>query len=330
MPTAETPVSVIIPTWNRRALLERLLMQLAAQSHPILEVIVVDNGSTDGSAALAEQEQCRVIRFDTNQGFARAVNAGVREAAAEWVVILNNDVGIPSDWLQRMMAGLAETPGSSFAIGKLCRPGTNYLDGTFDLLAASGCAWRAGNGREDSAAWNDQRAIHFMPLTAAICRRDLFEQTGYLDEDFESYLEDIDFSLRSALAGARGVYVPHAVGWHEGSATLGVWHPDTVRRLSRNQVMLVAKHYPRNWLLRYGWKVLAGQLLWGMVAARHGAAGSFLRGKLEGIRLWRKVRRPAVDSERFGEFLDRSEQEIRELQKKTGFDRYWRVYFALT
>ena len=87
-------------------------------------------------------------------------------------------------------------------------------------------------------------------------RRELFEKVGWLDERFESYLEDVDFSLRSARKGCLGVYVPEAVAYHQGSATLGAWHPETARRIARNQLLLVAKHYPRGWLFRYGWPVL--------------------------------------------------------------------------
>ncbi|MCX6623517.1 MAG: glycosyltransferase family 2 protein, partial [Acidobacteria bacterium] len=293
-------------------------------------VLVVDNGSSDGSPEAAEQLGCRVLRLESNQGFARAVNEGIRSTTSEWVAILNNDVEIPPGWLEELMAALTATPEAAYASGKLYRRGSTTLDSTFDLVARSGCAWRAGHGRDDSPIWNEQRTVSMVSLTAAVCRRELFERIGYLDEDFESYLEDVDFGMRCALRGEKGLYVPSAVGWHEGSATLGVWHQDTVRRISRNQVLLVAKHYPGNWLLRYGWPVLVGQLLWGMVAARHGAAGAYLWGKLDGIRLWRKVRRTTTDCERFGEFVVRSEHQIRALQQKTGFDPYWRVYFALT
>src|SRR5438046_2849976 len=86
------------------------------------------------------------------------------------------------------------------------------------------------------------------------------------------FSHDVDFGIRCATGGFRGVYVPDAVAYHQGSATLGPWHPDTVRKISRNQLLLVAKHYPRRWILRYGWPVFVAQGLWGFVALRHGAA----------------------------------------------------------
>jgi hypothetical protein len=99
--------------------------------------------------------------------------------------------------------------------------------------------------------------------------------------------------------------------------------------ISRNQVLLVARHYPRRLLWRYGWAILAAQGLWGLVAARHGCAWAWLRGKVEGLRLFRAVRKPAPE-ERLRPILTEGERRIRDAQVRTGFDTYWRVYFLLT
>jgi len=149
-----------------------------------------------------------------------------------------------------------------------------------------------------------------------------------LDERFESYLEDVDFGIRCGLGGFKGHYVPEAVARHWGSATLGVWNKETVRRIARNQVYLVAKHYPMDWALRYGWAVLVGQLLWGLVAARHGRVSAFLRGKWEGMMSFESMREDSQGG--IGELLERSEAAIWELQRGGRIDWYWRIYFALT
>ncbi len=134
----------------------------------------------------------------------------------------------------------------------------------------------------------------------------MFERVGFLDERFESYLEDVDFGLRCAEAGFGGLYVPEAVAYHQGSATLGRWHPDTVRRISRNQVLLVAKHYPPNWILRYGWPVFIAQALWGFIALRHGALLSYVAGKADGLRQFREARGKACA--RFPAIVEQSEK----------------------
>lgn len=318
-------VTAIIPTWNRRSLLEQTLESLRRQSHPLAEIVVVDNASNDGSAAAAEQAGARVVRLDRNAGFAKAVNRGVAESHTEWLAILNNDVVLEPEWLERLLRA-AEQENAWFSAGKLVRADNPLiLDGTFDLIARSGCAWRCGSGRPVSGMFDIPMEIGFVPLTAALLRKDLFDRVGPLDEGFESYLEDVDFGLRCAAEGYRGIYVPNAAGAHKGSATLGAWNRDTVRLLARNQIWLIAKHFRGSgW-----WPVLVGQLLWGTVAVRHGAGLAWCRGKWEGLRRFRKVRgrgKAAVSAE----LIRQSEEKIWAIQKQTGFDLYWRIYFLLT
>lgn len=327
-------ITVIIPSWNRRDLLERLLAQLRLQTRPIAEILVVDNGSQDGSAEMARNTGARVIEMGRNAGFSGAVNRGIAETRTELVAILNNDVDPSPDWLDRLAQAI-ERPGVWFAAGKLLsasRPG--WLDGTYDALSRGACPWRAGHGRADSPLWDRPLRIRFAPFTATLFRTELFRQVGPLDERFESYLEDVDFCLRCAGRGYSGTYVPAAVATHQGSATLGRWHKDVVRYMARNQVLLVAKHYPARCLVRYSWQVFVAQALWGMLAVAHGRPLPFLRGKFEGLAMFRRVRRETARggewSKNLRQVLEQSESEIFRLQRRTGFDLYWRLYFALT
>ena len=163
------------------------------------------------------------------------------------------------------------------------------------------------------------------PATCALFRMELFQRVGLLDTAFESYLEDVDFGLRCAMAGLPGVYVPGAVAYHWGSASLGAWSARVVRLIARNQIYLVHKHYP---FQRYWWPILVGQLLWGLVALRHGAGWAFLKGKVDGMQERRSRARdghPGLEK-----ILQMSEAQIREAQRRTGFDWYWKVYFLLT
>jgi GT2 family glycosyltransferase len=319
----------VIPTWNRRDLLERLLVRLREQTHPIAEILVVDNGSTDGSAESAESMGARVIRLGSNLGFSRAVNRGIQESRTEWLAIVNNDVEPAPEWMEKLISAAGQ-PGVWFATGKMLRAGQpDSIDGTFDLISRAACPWRAGSGRQDGVEWNRARSIRFAPFTAALFRAELFKRMGLLDETLVSYLEDVDFGLRCALAGCPGVYVPDAVAYHQGSATRGVWHKDTVRQVARNQVLLVRKYYQRRYLFRQAWPIVAGQLLWGLVALRHGAGVPWLQGKLDGIRMAAPAGKPA-EEKLLSSLLEESEREIEDLQKATGYDWYWRLYFALT
>lgn len=321
-------VTIVIPNWNGSARLEKLLKDLAAQSHPIEKVIVVDNGSTDDSVALAKSHGCETIELKENTGFSHAVNLGIRATATDWLAVLNNDVTLELDWLQNLLAQ-AESRIAWFATGKLLDAiSRDRIDGSFDAICRGACAWRCGQGRPDSELWSQPREIHLSPFTAAIFRKELFDRVGLLDERFESYLEDVDFGIRAANAGFTGIYAPNAVAYHQGSATLGRWHSDTVRKIARNQLLLVAKHYPEKWVLRYGWPVFVAQTLWGFIALRHGAGVAYLKGKLAGLRAFRALRgQPAA---KLPTIVERSEKELREIQRLTGYDLYWRLYFALT
>jgi GT2 family glycosyltransferase len=318
-------VSAVIPHWNRRELLEKLLASMRSQSRPFDETIVVDNGSTDGSPEFAESKGARVIRLDRNFGFAAAVNRGIENACGDWVAILNNDVTLGSNWLEIL---LDQAGDAGFATGKILSAfNANMVDGAFDEISRGACACRCGSGKPDAHFWNMRRTIRSAPMTAALFRRRLFEDVGPLDERFGSYLEDVDFGLRCGLRGISGAYIPDAVAFHVGSATQGAWNSDTVKLISRNQVFFALKHF--GGVAR--WPIMAGQLLWGILALRHARGVAWLAGKIAGLRMAREFRGElGVNKEqRFRELLEASERSIFETQQQTGFDWYWRAYFCL-
>jgi GT2 family glycosyltransferase len=322
-------VAAVIPHWNRRDLLPPLFASLRAQTRPFDEILVVDNGSTDGSAAVAGDAGANVLRLERNFGFAAAVNRGIEAAAADWVAILNNDVTLEPQWLERLLeAALQED--AWFATGKILNAfHPELIDGTFDELSRGACADRCGSGKPDAPLWNRPRRIRFAPMTAALFRKDLFTELGGLDESFGSYMEDVEFGLRCALSGCEGIYAPAAVAHHQGSQTLGMWNKATVWRIARNQVLLSAKHLstqPR-------WPIVAGQLLWGLVALRHGRGWAWLSGRISGLRAAGRIRQVSVSAEktnRLASILHASEDHILALARETSFDRYWRVYFWLS
>jgi GT2 family glycosyltransferase len=341
-------VAAVVPVHNRADLLRRLLETAAAQTLPFEAIVVVDNASTDAAPAVAREFGCRVISMRENTGFARAVNAGWRVlsapgmesavsapdlggavstpdmggvVAAEWVAILNSDVELHPEWLAHLTRRGAEM-NASFATGLILdATDRTRIDGAYDLVSRAACAWRVGHGQR--AARLESARIAIASGTACLFRREILEQLGGYDEAFESYLEDVDLGLRCVRRGLSGVFVPEAVAWHHGGATLGRWNRRVVRLMSRNQLLLVSRHYHRALFHRCFWSILVGQLLWGAVAARHGAFFPWLRGKLEGLRRFRLSASPSPQLEAF---LEASESEIRRRAR----DSYWRWYFRLT
>ncbi|MBS1854096.1 MAG: glycosyltransferase family 2 protein [Acidobacteria bacterium] len=306
-------ITAIVPVFNGRDCLSRLLDSLDAQTLRAGELLVVDNGSTDGAADLARRRGARVIPMGRNAGFAPAVNRGISEARGEFLAILNSDVELAPDYFARLAAASAP-----FATGRILSP-QGALDATFDLTTRAATTWRAGAGMADAPPFDQARDIVSPPFTAVLLRAEVFARAGLLEESFESYLEDAEFGMRCARLGIRGRYVPEARAVHLGSATFGRWHPDTVRRIARNQLFLAARHLPRHcW-----WPVLVGQLLWGAVAFRHGRGLAWLRGKREGLRGFAFAREvPAA----LDEVLRANEQFVR----SAAGGPYWRLYFLLT
>jgi GT2 family glycosyltransferase len=324
-------IAAVVPVWNGRELLGRMLESLTRQTHQTTALIVADNGSTDGAPELARAYGARVIAMGRNAGFAAAVNRGIRECAVlkpkpDAIAVLNSDVELAPDYLEKLAGADAW-----FATGKLLTPRSDRIDGTFDAICRGGAAWRVGSGRKDGPMFSERRAMALTPLTAALFRREIFERVGLLDERFESYLEDVDFGLRCAAHGIEGVFEPAAVAWHQGSATLGRWHPETVRRIARNQVFLLARHYPASLLRRWMRPILAAHLLWGGVAVRHGTGFAWLRGLTQGIASFSAMRKQEtlMPEKVMESLLSSHERTIYQFQASTEYDAYWRWYFRL-
>ncbi len=322
-------VSAIIPTWNRAALVESLLTNLAEQTQPPGQVIVVDNGSKDETQAVARRLGAEVVALPENRGFAAAVNEGIQRSNGEWILILNNDVRLEPDWIERLLSA-AEQENAAFVVGRLLQEHDQAtLDGSWDLVSRAAYAWRCGWGRKDEGIWRVRRKIQLAPMTAALFHRRVFDALGLLETRFESYYEDVDFGMRCAVAGFEGIYEPEAVALHSGKATLGKNGARVMYLSARNQVLLLAKHYPARTLRRFAWPIFVGQMLSLATTAKHGHFLSGVRGKVEALVRWRAFRKDLQCASRIEEAISESESEIRELQKKIGFDIYWRLYFSL-
>ena len=339
-------ISAIVPVWNGRDLLARLLASLDAQSRPAAELLIVDNGSTDDAPSLARAHGARVIAMGRNAGFAAAVNRGIREASHPLVAILNSDVELAPGYLEKLAA-----VNAPFASGKILSP-SGLLDGTFDLTCRGATTWRSGAGYRDAPPFEQPRDITSPPWTAVLYRAEVFRQVGLLEESFESYLEDADFGLRCAARRITGRYVPEARAIHLGSAALGRWHPETVRRIARNQLLLAARHHAA----RHIWPVLVAQLLWGAVAIRHGRGLAWAHGKFQGLRQFSAaraqmqqesltMRQPLPDgvpsepgsdqsraqrAPRHGAILEQALRSNEQFIRAASQDTYWKLYFLLT
>ncbi|MFL5886598.1 MAG: glycosyltransferase family 2 protein, partial [Thermoleophilaceae bacterium] len=197
--------AAVIPNWNGRAWLPRCLASLAAQTRPFAEVVVVDNGSTDGSLdyLAAEQPDVRVIALGENTGFARAANRGIEAVQADAVALINTDVELEPDWHERMLAALEAGESVASVACKMVDlhdPGAIYDAG--DFLRRDGVAEQRGRFERDDGVRFDTPCEAFSACAgAALYRRRAVLDAGGFDERYFAYLEDVELGLRLRLAG---------------------------------------------------------------------------------------------------------------------------------
>lgn len=287
-------ISVIIPNFNGREFLGACLDSLLRQTRPAERVMVVDNGSSDGSRELAERHPLRpeLIALHKNLGFAAAVNRGIEAADSEAIALLNNDAVCDRRWLEKGLAAMSRHPGvSSFASLVLQYHDRDLVDSAGDFFPPEGRPAHRGQG-EKAASYQEPALVLSAPAAAAFYRRALFEQVGAFEEGFFAYLEDVDLGIRAQCRGRACLVVPEAVVYHLGAATAlsdragkkSVDSSERVFLIARNRVRVLARSFPRPWLIRLSPWLALGFLksaAYHLAVSRQGTA--FLRGLGRGI-----------------------------------------------
>ena len=274
--------AVVIPNWNGRRWLSGCLNSLTGQQLAPAEVIVIDNGSTDGSVEYlaAEHPEVRVIALGRNTGFAHAANQGLRAAGTDAVALINTDVELAPDWLARMVAVLDAHPQSASVACKmlsLADPGEVYDAG--DILRRDGACEQRGRFLRDDGRWDAPGEVFGACAGAALYRREAVLALGGFDERYFAYLEDVDLALRLRLAGWDCRYVP-AVALHAGEGSSHQLSGAHHRLIARNTVMLIVRFFPAAWAI----PVFYRQLSWLRDAARHRRLRAHLTGLAQGMR----------------------------------------------
>ena len=271
--------------WNRKELLRACLASLARQTGVRFETIVVDNGSTDGSADVAEQEfGARVIRNHENRGFCGANNQGIAAAGGEFIALLNNDAEAEPGWLQALVDACSKDAAYGMAASKVLEwEDPTRIDKVGHLIFPDGQNRGRGTGALDRGQYDQEEEVLWPDGSAALYRKSMLDEIGGFDEDFFAYADDAELGLRARIAGWRCIYTPKAVVRHHRGSTLG---KSSVRRLElieRNRVLLALKLFPLSllWLNPF---YFAMRLAAGAVAAGKGSDDTAhfpgLRGKI--------------------------------------------------
>jgi GT2 family glycosyltransferase len=242
-------VAVVVVNWNSGDLLRQCLSALTSQTKTSDSIVVVDNASSDGSIAAVENRypQVKIVRLDRNTGFAAANNraiSGLNDVT--WVALVNPDAFPEPKWLETILDAARSYPDYTFYASRMMSNANRaVLDGTGDVYHTSGAAWRRGYGREYQIRDLQKGEVFGACAGAALYCRDAFVGAGGLDEKYFCYFEDVDLSFRLRLAGHRCLYVPDAVVYHVGSATIGGERSDfTTYHGQRNLVWTFFKNMP--------------------------------------------------------------------------------------
>ena len=255
------------------------------------EVIVVDNGSSDGSVSFLRSEHrgVRVLELGRNTGFAAAANTGLRQARSELVALLNTDVVLDRDWLVRMARSLeADTRVASVACKMLSLDDRSRVYDAGDILRRDGACEQRGRFGRDDGRWDEPGEVFGACAGAALYRRSAVLELGGFDERMFAYLEDVDLALRLRLAGWRCWYEP-AVALHAGGGSSHQLADGHLPLVQRNTLLLIAKAFPVRWLPLVAYR----QASWTWHALRERRLAAHLRASAAALPLL-----PAIVRER--------------------------------
>jgi GT2 family glycosyltransferase len=279
------PLSAIIVNWNGQRYLPACLDALIPQLPPGAEVLLVDNGSTDGSAALARARYpaIRLVGLRENLGFAGGVNAGLRAARGELLLLLNNDAFAEPGFVAALIETLDACPEVGAASAVLTFDHQPDLVGSAGIrVRRDGLALDLWAGRPVAELPAEPQPIMGPSGGAALYRRALLEDVGLMEPGYFNYLEDADLAWRALLRGWRSVVAPTARARHVYSATAGQGSPFKQRLLGRNRLRTIVRCVP--WPLLRG--CLPAILGYDLLAAAYGLAArqpAMLAGRLAAL-----------------------------------------------
>jgi len=287
-------VTALVLNWNGARVVGDCVRSLQAQDYPALQILVVDNASTDGSADRVRREfpSVRLHVNEKNLGFGGGNNVGIRLAETPYVLMCNNDTRIQPDAVRRLVEALEADPKAGSATPCIILAASGKVDATGIVVCPDGLA--LGRGRAEAPeAMKEPAEVFYASDCCCLYRKamldDLRLPSGELyDEDFFAYADETDMGWRAQRRGWKSLYVPAAVVYHHHAASSGSVSPFLARLVERNRVWVAVKNFPL-WLLAYGalwtcyrffWQV------WGALAHR-GRAGAMAaeRSKVEMARI---------------------------------------------
>jgi GT2 family glycosyltransferase len=315
-------ISVVIVNWNRRDYLRACLESLARQRGAEFEILVVDNGSSDGSAEMARSEfGVQVIANTNNQGFCRANNQAFAAARGKFIAVLNNDTEAEPDFLAALRRVFDGAPDVGMAAAKvLVYEDPRRVDKVGHLIYLDGQNRGRGTGEIDRGQYDRLEECLWPDGCAAMYRKAMLDQIGGFDEDLFMFADDAELGLRARIAGWRCFYTPGAVVRHHRGGSLDTGSTQRIFLIERNRVLLAAKLFPWS-LLLLNPLYFALRLAGGLLAAA-GEKGEMARfpGFANKLRLATTILRADLAAMRLLPRMLRKRREVRRIAKLTPGD----------
>lgn len=246
-------VSVVIVNWNGKHLLGECLDSLLARHIDDVEIVLVDNGSQDGSAEFVGERYpgLRLVSLPENRGFAGGNNAGIAVARGRYIALLNNDTKVDPLWLESLIDAAEASPHrvGMWACKILSYDKPDMIDNVGLLLYLDGLGRGHGRLEEDRGQF-DLPGEAFAPSgCAGLYRKEMLDEIGLFDEEFFAYADDVDIGLRARLAGWECGYVPSAKVYHKYSASSSAYSSFKAFLVERNRIWVLLKYFPMELVL---------------------------------------------------------------------------------
>jgi GT2 family glycosyltransferase len=296
-------VDAVVVNRDRAQLLAAALRSIeAAFAHAGIDgaIVVVDNGSTDDSEAVVAQgfPAVRWVQTGGNRGFPAAVNEGLRRTSGEWVLLLNNDATIEPDALQRIFERPLPADVGTVALQMRFRAWPKIVNSAGIGVDVLGVAYDRHLGTPAGGPASRPAEVFGACGGGALYRRAMLAEIGWFDGRYFLYLDDADVAWRARMAGWRAIYVPDAVVWHEHSATTRHGSGFKYFHVGRSRVRLLARNADRRHLLRYALPMLLYDLGYVVFVALADRSLAPLRGRIAGLREWRRLRAETATARR--------------------------------
>lgn len=297
-------VTVIIPNYNGLNFMEPCMEALEKQTCKDFDVLVVDNGSSDGSVRWLKEKGIPSIFLEENTGFTGAVNVGIRAAKTPYVLLLNNDTQADPEMVGELLKAVRQSEKIFAVSSKMIQMyHKELMDDAGDMYSLMGWAYQRGVGRS-SRGYNRPREVFSACAAAAIYRREVFDQIGYFDEMHFAYLEDMDVCYRAKIFGYHNRYCPSAVIYHVGSGTSGSkYNAFKVRLAARNNVYLNYKNMPWGQIIINSVPLTLGILIKYGFFKKIGFGKEYLEGVKEGFLTMRKCRKVVFSFDHLSNYL---------------------------